>query len=75
LAKIKETPPQAELSDEERKENLKGSFSCRSPDLVKGKKIILIDDVYTTGSTMEECAKVLKMAGAKEVVGIVVARG
>ncbi len=75
LAKIKETPPQAELSNEKRKENVKGSFSCRSPNLIKGRRIILIDDVYTTGSTMEECARVLKMAGAKEIVGVVVARG
>jgi len=74
LAKIKETPPQIELSDEERKENIKEAFFCQSPEKIKGRKILLVDDIYTTGATMRECAKVLKKAGAKEIIGIVVAR-
>jgi ComF family protein len=74
LKKIKETPPQVELSDRERKENIKGVFLCKNSEQIKGKKILLVDDVYTTGSTLEECAKVLKKAGAKEVIGIVIAR-
>ena len=74
LIKIKETPPQVELSDEERKENIKGVFTVRNGELIKNKKILLVDDVYTTGSTMEECARVLKEVGAKEIIGIVVAR-
>ena len=75
LAKIKETPPQVELSDEERKENIKGVFLVKNGELIRNRKILLVDDIYTTGSTLEECAKVLKEAGAKEIVGIVVARG
>jgi len=75
LIKTKETLPQVELSDEERKENIKGAFSCQHPELVKNRKILLVDDVYTTGSTMEEAARVLKKSGAKEVIGIVIARG
>ncbi len=75
LAKIKETPPQVELSDEERKENIEGAFIVRNEELIKNRKILLVDDVYTTGSTMEEAARVLKGAGAKEISGIVVARG
>lgn len=75
LMKIKETAPQVELSDEERRENVKGVFFCQNQDKIKNRKILLLDDVYTTGSTMEECAKVLKSSGAKEVVGIVIARG
>ena len=75
LVKIKETPPQAELSEKERKENIKGLFLVKEKEEVKDKKILLVDDVYTTGATMEEAAKVLKEAGAKEVRGIVVARG
>lgn len=74
LLKIKETLPQVELSGKEREENIKGAFICKNPDKARGKKILLVDDVFTTGSTMEECARVLKMAGAKEVWGIVVAR-
>ena len=75
LIKIKETLPQVELSDRERKENIKGAFACPAPEKIQGRKILLVDDIYTTGSTMAECAKVLKKAGAKEIIGIVVARG
>ena len=75
LIKIKETHPQVELSDELRKENIKGVFSCQNSEKIRGRKILLIDDVYTTGSTMEECAKILKTAGTKEIIGIVIARG
>ena len=74
LVKIKETASQVELSGSQREENVKGVFFCENPDTVRGKKIFLVDDVFTTGSTMEECALTLKRAGAKEVWGIVVAR-
>ena len=75
LVKIKETPSQTELTKEEREKNILGTFLCRNTESVKNKKIFLIDDVFTTGSTMEECALTLKRAGAKEVWGITVARG
>ena len=64
-----------DLEGKDRKENIKGAFFCQRPDLVKGEKVFLIDDVYTTGATMEETAKILKEAGAKEVWGLVLARG
>ncbi|HDZ54770.1 MAG TPA: ComF family protein [Candidatus Nealsonbacteria bacterium] len=73
LLKIKETFPQVELEEEARIENIKESFAASRK--LNGKKILLIDDVYTTGATMEECAKTLKVAGAKEIWGVVVARG
>ena len=75
LIKRKETLPQVELADEARKENIKGVFLVTKKELIQNKKIILVDDVYTTGATMEECAKVLKEAGAKEIWGIAIARG
>ncbi len=84
LIKTKPTKPQMELKKEERERNLKGVFAIKKPfgaaqDLwpfnkILGKKIFLVDDVYTTGSTMEECSKVLKQAGAKSVWGITIAR-
>lgn len=75
LVKMKQTPPQMELKKEERKENIRNVFVCKKPEIIKNQKILLVDDVFTTGSTMEECAKVLKDSGAKEVWGVVVARG
>lgn len=75
LLKIKETLPQIELSEKEREKNIKGVFSVKNNELVNNKKILLVDDVYTTGSTMEEGAKTLKESGAKEVWGVVAARG
>ena len=74
LIKTRETIPQVELSPEARKENVKGAFLIKKGDLIKEKKILLVDDVYTTGSTMEEAARVLKEAGAKEIIGIALAR-
>ncbi|MEK7659078.1 MAG: ComF family protein [Patescibacteria group bacterium] len=75
LLKIKPTKDQAKLKGNKRLENLKGAFICAKPWLATGKKIILLDDVYTTGETMKECAKVLKEAGTNEVIGLAIARG
>jgi len=75
LIKTKKTKPQVGLSKKERKQNLKNAFSCTKPSQIKRKEIFLIDDVYTTGATMEEAAKTLKKAGAKKVWGIAIARG
>ena len=74
LAKIKTTAPQMELSAKERQGNLVGAFAIKNPAQIAGKKVFLVDDVYTTGSTMEECARILKEAGAKSVRGIAIAR-
>jgi len=76
LEKKKKTKPQKSLNKEERKENIQNAF-CVLKDakvLVQNKKIIVVDDVYTTGATLNEAAKVLKKGGAKEVWGITVAR-
>jgi len=75
LIKIKKTQPQVELSKAPwREENVKEAFIIKNQNLIKGKKIFLIDDVFTTGSTMEECSRVLKKAGALKIFGITVAR-
>ena len=78
LVKTKPTASQAELKKEEREKNLLGAFkiNCGASETPQfsGKKVFLVDDVYTTGSTMQECAKILKTAGAKSVWGIAIAR-
>lgn len=72
LRKIKKTPPQHLLSYEERLDNLKGVFGTGS-DSIEGKRVLLCDDVCTTGVTMETCATLLKKNGAASVSGVVVA--
>jgi competence protein ComFC len=74
LIKIKSTKPQMELSKKEREKNLEDAFQIKNPAELAGKKVFLVDDVYTTGSTMAECANVLKNSGIKHVWGIVLAR-
>ncbi len=74
LLKTKETFPQAILSEKEREENVKGVFAVEQKEKIFQKKILLVDDIFTTGATMKEAAKKLKEVGAKKVIGIVVAR-
>ncbi len=76
LIRTRQTKKQSTLSKTERAENVKNSFAVWPPhfDFV-GKTIILIDDIFTTGSTLNECARVLKEAGAKLVFCAVVATG
>jgi len=75
LIKTKESSPQVDLPEIEREENVRNIFSCKNPERAQGKKLLLVDDVYTTGTTMEEASRILKQAGAKEVWGVTVARG
>lgn len=71
IVKVKETAPQEQLGKTERKSNLIGSYKINAD--VKGKRVVVIDDVKTTGATLNECAKVLKRAGATSVVALTVA--
>lgn len=73
LKKIKHTTPQIELSEEERKHNLHDTFTVPDMSRIKNKNIVLVDDVKTTGTTLEEAARTLKQAGAKRVWAITVA--
>ncbi|MBU4338421.1 ComF family protein [Patescibacteria group bacterium] len=76
LARRKNNIPQVEVRDRrERMKNIKDAFICVDGAKVKDKIVILVDDVATTSATLGECAKALKNSGAKEVWGVVVARG
>lgn len=68
------TEPQTRLNREERLHNVKGAFAVLRPADIKGKKALLIDDVFTTGSTLCECAGALKEAEAAEVHALTVSR-
>jgi competence protein ComFC len=76
LVRIRKTKTQVGLSKMEREVNLKNAFvlTPKYIHLVKGRNILIVDDVYTTGSTLNECAKVLKEFGAKEVIGFTFAK-
>ncbi|HRC43995.1 MAG TPA: phosphoribosyltransferase family protein [Nitrospira sp.] len=69
-----DTDPQTTLPRSARLQNLHQAFALRGPGEVTGKRILLIDDVFTTGTTANECAKVLLKAGAKDVAVLALAR-
>jgi ComF family protein len=74
MSRVRETPPQVGLSKRERRENIRRAFSVTRPGSIRDQRILLIDDVYTTGATLREGAATLMRAGAKEVVVAAVAR-
>ena len=75
LKKLRDTPPQSQTgSAEKRRANIAGAYACLRPERVQGKRILLVDDIVTTGATLSEAAKVLKKAGAKEVICATLAR-
>ncbi|HAK61027.1 MAG TPA: ComF family protein [Nitrospiraceae bacterium] len=74
LLRIRPTRPQIELTEEERIQNVAGAFSLTMPEAVKGKTLLLVDDVFTTGATMNACAAVLKESGAERIVSLTLAR-
>lgn len=74
VVRHRHTRPQVEFSGSARVKNIKGAFTVKHPEKIKGKRVVLIDDVMTTGSTLKECALALKKAGAKSVDTLTVAR-
>ena len=75
LVRIKPTPPQARLRRVERLRNLRGALALAPGFDPRGRRLLLCDDVFTTGATADACARVLKQAGAEEVAALTVARG
>lgn len=75
LKRIKNKKSQVELSGKKRRESLAGIIKAINPKNIENKIVILVDDVSTTGTTLEECAKILRENGARQVWGLVVARG
>ncbi len=74
LQKCQNTISQTVLSKKERQKNVRNSFKVRSPADIRDKCICLVDDVYTTGATLEECAKMIVKSGAKSVYAVVASR-
>ncbi len=74
LVRARRTEPQAGLTHHQRRDNVRGAFRVRRPELVAGRNIALVDDVITTGATAAACARALKQAGAARVVVLALAR-
>ncbi|MBQ9431905.1 MAG: ComF family protein [Kiritimatiellae bacterium] len=75
LSRIRTTGTQTRLNAIQRRENMKGAFKVTNPPMVAGRTLLLVDDVMTTGATLDACAAALKKAGAARVWCITVARG
>lgn len=74
LYKSKNIIEQSKLSKEERKQNIHGVYALLNPEKIKNKKILLVDDIFTTGSTVNECCKMLRIANIKEVSVLTLAK-
>ncbi|HEX9022003.1 MAG TPA: ComF family protein [Nitrospirota bacterium] len=74
LIRVRQTRPQVELTGAERVRNVAGAFALKQPGEMAGKRAVLVDDVFTTGATLNECAAVLKAAGAAQAVACTLTR-
>ncbi|MBD3413260.1 MAG: hypothetical protein GF421_02380 [Candidatus Aminicenantes bacterium] len=74
LVKKTNVPPQTSLTAEKRKTNNQGAYEVSCPEKIKDQVLLLVDDVYTTGATLKECASVLMKAGAREVRAVTLAQ-
>ncbi len=74
LLRTRATRPQVHLDETDRRRNITGAFAVRDRGAVRGRRILLVDDVYTTGATVDECARTLRRAGARHIDVLVLAR-
>ena len=74
LSRTKETAPQTELPEDERRRNVRAAFAVNPMKPIAGKSLLLVDDVYTSGATVNECSRTLLRAGAKKVYVLTLAR-
>jgi ComF family protein len=74
LQRGRDTAAQTQLPEEDRRRNVRGAFAIHPEKSVKGQTILLVDDVYTSGATVNECSRTLKSGGAKEVYVLTLAR-
>jgi ComF family protein len=74
LLRRRETPPQTQLTEEERRRNVRGAFALNPEKSIKNKTILLVDDVYTSGATVNECSRTLRRGGAAAVYVVTLAR-
>ena len=70
----RETPPQTQLAEEERRKNVRGAFALGRGKTVQERFVLLVDDVYTSGATVNECSRTLCRGGAKGVYVLTLAR-
>ena len=74
LERRRETQSQIGLTRHQRRENIRGAFAVARPEEIAGREVLLVDDVFTTGTTVSECARILRRAGASKVWVATVAR-
>lgn len=74
LIKVKNTLPQSSLNKMERYKNIKNAYKIQNKETINNKKILVFDDIYTTGNTVRECSKILKQNGAKEIGILTIAK-
>jgi ComF family protein len=74
IARIRDTHPQFDLPREQRISNVKGVFKATNPSALAGRTVLLLDDIYTTGSTVAECSQAIRRAGAKKIEVLTLAR-